>query len=133
MWGHLFFFFVLRNCMHWLAHSRWPNRLILRDKMASSMRWTVFEPFVPAALAVRLGRRGKLQPDPHLVPSAFTPTRPALDVTHVPQEGMRKPVHVGGRGSEGVRSNYRRSSSSMPIRNRNPAVLIESKLLVANQ
>lgn len=68
MWGHLFFFFVLRDCMHWLAHSRGPNAIILRDKMASSMRWTVFEPFTPLPLAHRRHRRGMLSvhplPDP---------------------------------------------------------------------
>jgi len=64
MWGHLFFFFVLRDCMHWLAYSRWPNMLILHDKMASSLSWTVFEPFLPAALAQRQGRRGMLQVHP---------------------------------------------------------------------
>lgn len=78
MWGHLFFFFVLRDCMHWLAHSRGPNSIILRDKMASSMRWTVFELFLTAALALRRRRRGMMNADPHLVPPASTPARPAV-------------------------------------------------------
>ena len=133
MWGHLFFFFVLRDCMHWLAHSRGPNSIILRDKMASSMRWTDFEPFLPAALAHRRHRRGMLCAAPHSTPSALTPTRPAVDVTHVPQEGMRKPVHVGGRGSGDVRSKTKALVFAMPIGIVNPAVLTESKLLVANQ
>lgn len=77
MWGHLFFFFVLRDCMHWLAHSRWPNGIILRDKMASSTRWTVFEPFAPLPLAEELGRRGMLQVHPLPPPLVTKPARPA--------------------------------------------------------
>ncbi len=90
MWGHLFFFFVLRDCMHWLAHSRGPNAIILRDKMASSMRWTDFEPFLLAALAHCRRRRGMLQVHPLPVPSVSTPTRlPCRH--HVPRKGCGKP------------------------------------------
>jgi len=49
--------------------------------------------------------------DPHSAPSALTPTRPAVDVTHVPQEGMRKPVQRRNNRPGDVRSQSRRSSS----------------------
>lgn len=68
MWGHLFFFFVLRDCVRWLAHSLWPNAIILLNIMASSVRWTVFEPFAPLSLADHRHRSGMLSvhplPDP---------------------------------------------------------------------
>lgn len=54
MWGHLFFFFVLRDCVRWLAHLCWSNMLILPDKMAPSMRWICLELFALLPLAEHL-------------------------------------------------------------------------------
>lgn len=116
MWGHLFFFFVLRDCMHWLAHSRGPNSIILRDKMASSMRWTVFELFLTAALALRRRRRGMMNADPHPVEPASTPAR-SVEPSFATAEGCVNPYRGGT-------TDWRRALQiqalvfAMPIRNR---------------
>jgi hypothetical protein len=73
-----------------LAHPQPANHQSYKNKWATSLRWTVFEPFLPAALAQRQGRRGMLQVYPLPVPSVSTPTRlPCRH--HVPRKGCGKP------------------------------------------
>lgn len=70
-------FITILSASFRLTHSRYRNAIILCDKVASSLRWTDFEPFLPAALAQRPGLRGMMEVHPHPVPPAPTPARSA--------------------------------------------------------
>ena len=84
------FFITILSASFRLTHSRYRNAIILCDKMASSLRWTVFETFVPAALAHRRRLRGMMEVHPLPAPSVSTPTRlPCRN--HVPRKGCGKP------------------------------------------